>query len=133
MPISRAGYNGDFFPQPEPFIIGPATRVMSLRDGTKKMSKSDPSDLSRINLYRRCRNDCPKKIRKAKTDTDGLPSEAAGLKGPARGRKPGRHLCGAFGKHGRPGSGGNSAAGSFPGLKQALAELAVAKLGPIGQ
>ena len=49
--IEKAGYaDGIFFPQPEPVITGPATRVMSLRDGTKKMSKSEPSDMSRINL-----------------------------------------------------------------------------------
>jgi tryptophanyl-tRNA synthetase len=69
-----------YFPLIEPLIDGPAPRVMSLRDGTKKMSKSDPSDLSRINLM-----DDPeeiaRKIRKAKTDPDGLPSEIAGLAG----------------------------------------------------
>src|SRR3954469_21060220 len=48
--IRRQGHGDVFFPQPEPLIQGPATRVMSLRDGTKKMSKSDPSDQSRINL-----------------------------------------------------------------------------------
>ena len=70
----------DFFPLPEPLIDGPGARVMSLRDGTKKMSKSDPSDASRINL-----TDTPdaiaKKIRKAKTDPDGVPGDAAGLEG----------------------------------------------------
>src|SRR5436309_11070855 len=48
--IRSRGFGDTFFPQPEPLIQGPATRVMSLRDGTKKMSKSDPSDQSRINL-----------------------------------------------------------------------------------
>src|SRR5947208_178070 len=48
--IAEAGYTDGFFPPPEPLILGPATRVMSLRDGTKKMSKSDASDMSRINL-----------------------------------------------------------------------------------
>ena len=65
-------YGVDFFPQPEPVISGPAPRVMSLRDGTKKMSKSDASDMTRINL-----TDTPdmiaKKIKKAKTDPDPLP------------------------------------------------------------
>src|SRR6185312_15950167 len=75
----RAHEHGDmFFPLPEPLIQGAATRVMSLRDGTKKMSKSDPSDQSRINL-----TDGPdavaQKVRRAKTDPDLLPSEVKGL------------------------------------------------------
>ena len=69
-----------YFPMVEPLIDGPAPRVMSLRDGTKKMSKSDPSDLSRINLLDD-EDAISKKIRKAKTDPDGLPSEVEGLKG----------------------------------------------------
>ena len=69
-----------YFPMVEPLIDGPAPRVMSLRDGTKKMSKSDPSDLSRINLMDD-EEAISKKIRKAKTDPDGLPSEVDGLKG----------------------------------------------------
>ena len=71
-------YGVDFFPITEPVIEGVATRVMSLRDGTKKMSKSDPSDMSRINMTDTAET-IAKKIRKAKTDPDGLPSEAAGL------------------------------------------------------
>jgi tryptophanyl-tRNA synthetase len=71
-------YGVDFFPNIEPVILGPAARVMSLRDGTKKMSKSDPSDQSRINL-----NDdadtIALKIRRAKTDPQPLPSEVAEL------------------------------------------------------
>jgi tryptophanyl-tRNA synthetase len=63
----------------EPLIDGPAPRVMSLRDGTKKMSKSDPSDLSRINLMDD-EDAISKKIRKAKTDPEGLPGEVEGLK-----------------------------------------------------
>jgi len=71
--IIAAGYeDGVFFPQPDPVITGPATRVMSLRDGTKKMSKSDPSDLSRINLTDDA-DSIAKKIQKAKTDTAPLP------------------------------------------------------------
>jgi tryptophanyl-tRNA synthetase len=69
-----------YFPMVEPLIDGPAPRVMSLRDGTKKMSKSDPSDLSRINLMDD-EETISKKIRKAKTDPDGLPSDIEGLKG----------------------------------------------------
>ena len=73
-------YDVDLFIQPEPVIAGPAPRVMSLRDGTKKMSKSDDSDMTRINL-----TDTPdmitKKIKKAKTDPDPLPDDLAGLDG----------------------------------------------------
>ena len=71
-------YGVDFFPNIEPVILGPAARVMSLRDGTKKMSKSDPSEQSRINL-----NDdadtIALKIRRAKTDPEPLPDEPDGL------------------------------------------------------
>ena len=68
----------DFFPITEPVIGGPAARVMSLRDGSKKMSKSDPSDLSRINMSDDA-DSIAQKFRKAKTDPDALPSEKAGL------------------------------------------------------
>ena len=71
-------YNIDAFPIPEPQIFGSATRVMSLRDGSAKMSKSDPSDNSRINMTDDA-DMIAQKIRKAKTDADALPSEAAGL------------------------------------------------------
>ena len=73
-------YNVDFFPITEPVIEGAGTRVMSLRDGTKKMSKSDPSEMSRINL-RDTSEEIALKIQKARTDSDGLPSEISGLKG----------------------------------------------------
>ncbi|MBY8976677.1 tryptophan--tRNA ligase [Rhodobacteraceae bacterium NNCM2] len=63
----------DFFPLPEPMIGGPAPRVMSLRDGTKKMSKSDPSDMSRINLTDDA-DTIASKIRKARTDPEPLPA-----------------------------------------------------------
>ena len=66
------------FPLPEPLITGPATRVMSLRDGTKKMSKSDASDNSRINLTDDA-DTIAQKIRKAKTDPEPLPTEEKGL------------------------------------------------------
>src|SRR6201986_543072 len=72
-------YKRDFFPLPEPQIFGTATRVMSLRDGTKKMSKSDTSDFSRINMTDDA-DAIAQKIRKAKTDPKPLPSEEAGLK-----------------------------------------------------
>ncbi|NBR89697.1 MAG: tryptophan--tRNA ligase [Rhodobacteraceae bacterium] len=73
-------YGVDFFPITEPVIEGAATRVMSLRDGSKKMSKSDPSDMSRINMTDGA-EDIAKKIRKAKTDPEALPSDAKGLEG----------------------------------------------------
>ncbi|SFB18135.1 tryptophanyl-tRNA synthetase [Poseidonocella pacifica] len=72
-------YGVDFFPMTDPVIEGEATRVMSLRDGTKKMSKSDPSDASRINMSDDA-DTIAKKIRKAKTDPEPLPSELEGLK-----------------------------------------------------
>ena len=72
MKVGDETVNG-FFPVTEPLIGGPAPRVMSLRDGSKKMSKSDPSDLSRINLTDD-EETIARKIRKAKTDPDGLPS-----------------------------------------------------------
>jgi tryptophanyl-tRNA synthetase len=128
--IAVAGYNGGFFVPPEPFITGPATRVMSLRDGTKKMSKSDPSDLSRINMTDDA-DTIARKIRKAKTDPEPLPSEAPGLKG----RPEAENLAGIYAalagvtldkvlaEYG---------GGQFSTFKNALADLAVAKLGPVG-
>src|SRR4029077_13234510 len=77
--IRAHGFGDAFFPQPEPLIQGPATRVMSLRDGSKKMSKSDPSDYSRINLSDDA-DTIAQKIRKAKTDPEPLPSAIEGLK-----------------------------------------------------
>jgi tryptophanyl-tRNA synthetase len=122
--------DGNFFPQPEPVIAGPATRVMSLRDGTKKMSKSDPSDLSRINLTDDA-DTIANKIKKAKSDSDALPSEEAGLKG----RAEADNLVGIYAAL----SGTTKQAvlaefggGQFSALKKALGELAVAKVGPIG-
>jgi tryptophanyl-tRNA synthetase len=119
----------EFFPLTEPVIQGPTTRVMSLRDGTKKMSKSDPSDLSRINL-----TDPPdeiaKKVRKAKTDADGLPSEAAGLKD----RPEAENLTGIYAALADTSVEAVLAefgGGQFSGFKNALADLAVAKLAPI--
>lgn len=75
-------YAEEFFPIIEPLIQGEAARVMSLRDGTKKMSKSDPSDASRLNLLD-SEEALVEKIRKARTDSDVLPSEVAGLEGRA--------------------------------------------------
>jgi tryptophanyl-tRNA synthetase len=110
-------------------IQGAATRVMSLRDGTKKMSKSDPSDLSRINLTDTA-EDIEKKIRKAKTDADGLPSDVEGLKS----RPEAANLVGiyaAFADVTEADVLRQFGGGQFSGFKAALAELAVAKLAPI--
>ena len=71
-------YGVDFFPVTEPVIEGPATRVMSLRDGSKKMSKSDPSDMSRINMTDDA-DTIAKKFRKARTDPEPLPESVEGL------------------------------------------------------
>jgi tryptophanyl-tRNA synthetase len=125
----NSDFGVEFFPLPEPMITGPATRVMSLRDGTKKMSKSDPSDLSRINITDGA-DDIAKKIRKAKTDMDALPSEPAGLKG----RPEAENLVGIYAA--LEGSTTQTVltqfgGGQFSGLKNALADLAVAKLAPI--
>src|SRR5476649_2730759 len=71
-------YGVELFPLPEPQIFGPATRVMSLRDGSKKMSKSDSSDYSRINMTDDAAS-IELKIRKARTDPEPLPADAAAL------------------------------------------------------
>lgn len=78
--LRELGFPEQFFPLTEPVITGPATRIMSLRDGTKKMSKSDPSDQSRISLLDDA-DAIAKKIRRATTDSEPLPSEAKGLEG----------------------------------------------------
>lgn len=120
----------DFFPITEPVIEGTATRVMSLRDGSKKMSKSDPSDASRINLTDDA-DMIAKKIRKAKTDPEALPSETKGFEG----RPEAENLVGIFAalQDSTPQEVLNSyGGGQFSGLKSDLADLAVEKLGPIG-
>ncbi|HEV7874422.1 MAG TPA: tryptophan--tRNA ligase [Enterovirga sp.] len=128
--IAEHGYGEGFFPLPEPLIGGPAARVMSLRDGTKKMSKSDPSDNSRINLTDDA-DTIAQKIRKAKTDAEPLPSEEAGLAA----RPEADNLVGIFAalngatKAQVLGDYGNA---QFSTFKGALVDLAVDKLGPIG-
>ncbi len=119
----------DFFPVVEPVIEGAATRVMSLRDGTKKMSKSDPSDQSRINLTDDA-DAIAQKIRKARTDPEPLPETLDGLEG----RAEARNLVNIYAAladmtpeaviatHGGQG---------FGAFKPALAELAVEKLAPL--
>jgi tryptophanyl-tRNA synthetase len=128
--IAAHGFGSTFFPQPEPLIQGPATRVMSLRDGTKKMSKSDPSDYSRINLTDDA-DSIAQKIRKAKTDPDPLPHDEAGLAGrPEADNLVGIHaaLAGTSKADVLRQFGG----AQFSSFKAALIEIAVAKLGPIG-
>ncbi|MFO7770850.1 tryptophan--tRNA ligase [Roseovarius gahaiensis] len=122
-------YGVEFFPITEPVIEGAATRVMSLRDGSKKMSKSDPSDMSRINLTDDA-DTIAKKIRKAKTDPEPLPDTADGLED----RPEARNLVNIFAAlndqsvdqvmqemGGKP----------FSEFKPLLADLAVEKLAPI--
>jgi tryptophanyl-tRNA synthetase len=128
--IAAKGYGEAFFPLPEPLIQGAATRVMSLRDGAKKMSKSDPSDQSRINLTDDA-DTIASKVRKAKTDPEPLPSEVEGLEGrPEADNLVGIHaaLSGVSKQDVLRDFGG----GQFSAFKGALVELAVAKLGPIG-
>jgi tryptophanyl-tRNA synthetase len=118
-----------FFPLTEPLIEGPAPRVMSLRDGTKKMSKSDPSDLSRINLTDDA-DTIAKKIRKAKTDPEPLPSEVEGLKD----RPEADNLVtifAALAETSRAAVISDFGGRQFSDFKPALAELAVEKLAPI--
>jgi tryptophanyl-tRNA synthetase len=122
-------FGTEFFPVVEPVIEGAATRVMSLRDGTKKMSKSDPSDQSRINLTDDA-DAIAQKIRKARTDPEPLPETLDGLKD----RPEARNLVNIYAaladmtpeaviaEHGGQG---------FGSFKPALADLAVAKLSPI--
>ena len=128
MKVGDETVNG-YFPITEPLIGGPATRVMSLRDGTKKMSKSDPSDLSRINLTDDAEA-ISRKIRKAKTDPDGLPSELSGLEG----RPEAANLVGiyaALADMTRDQVLAEFGGRQFSEFKPALADLAVAKLDPI--
>ncbi|MFZ9132642.1 MAG: tryptophan--tRNA ligase [Gemmobacter sp.] len=122
-------YGVEFFPLPAPVIEGAGTRVMSLRDGTKKMSKSDPSDQSRINLTDDA-DAIASKIRKARTDADALPSAPEGLEG----RPEARNLVNIYAAL----AGTTPAAvlaefggQGFGAFKPRLADLAVAVLAPI--
>jgi tryptophanyl-tRNA synthetase len=127
--IASHGFGDAFFPQPEPLIQGPATRVMSLRDGTKKMSKSDPSDQSRINLTDDA-DTIALKVRRAKTDPEPLPSEVKGLES----RPEADNLVGIFAAlAGKTKADVLTEFGSaqFSTFKAALTELLVTKLSPI--
>jgi tryptophanyl-tRNA synthetase len=125
-------YNApDFFPITEPLIKGPGARVMSLRDASKKMSKSDPSEAATIYL----RDDSEaiaRKIKRATTDPEPLPSEPKGLAG----RAEAANLVGVYAA--LAGKSEDAVLAEFGGkgfgvFKPALADLLVAKIGPIGE
>jgi tryptophanyl-tRNA synthetase len=122
-------YDVDFFPLPEPQILGEATRVMSLRDGTKKMSKSDASDMSRINMTDTAEL-IAQKIRKAKTDPDALPDNPEDLA-----TRPEADnlltLYAALTDTSKRAAVARFAGTQFSLLKSELTEAAVATLGPI--
>jgi tryptophanyl-tRNA synthetase len=119
----------DFFPLPEPYITGPGTRVMSLRDGSKKMSKSDESDYSRINLTDDA-DAISQKIRKARTDPEPLPSAKEGLAARPEAENL-INIYAALADHTPETVIGEYAGAQFSLFKNALADLAVAKLTPI--
>jgi len=127
--IAAHGHTEGFFPLTEPIIQGPGMRIMSLRDGTKKMSKSDASDNSRINLTDDA-DTIAQKIRRAKTDPDALPSEEAGLEP----RPEADNLVGIYAALADTTKAEvlkQFGGGQFSTFKTALADLAVAKLSPI--
>lgn len=118
-----------FFPLPEPLIQGPGARIMSLKDGSKKMSKSDPSDLSRINLTDDA-DTMARKIKRAKTDPEPLPSETEGLNN----RPEAKNLVGIYAALANCSAedvlkqfGGQG----FGAFKPALAEVVVESLSPV--
>ncbi len=127
--IGKEGFEPEFFPITEPLIAGPATRIMSLRDGTKKMSKSDPSDQSRISLLDDA-DTIAKKIKRATTDPEPLPETVEGLAG----RAEADNLVGIYAalsdktKADVIAEFGGKGWGTF---KPALAELAVTVLSPM--
>ena len=122
-------YGKDFFPLTEPLIFGTATRVMSLRDGAKKMSKSDASDQSRINLTDTA-DAIADKIKRAKTDPELLPEAVEGLEG----RPEAQNLMGiyaALSDQTLEQAVAATAGKGFGDFKKMLTETAVAVLGPI--
>ncbi|GLK68474.1 tryptophan--tRNA ligase [Hansschlegelia plantiphila] len=127
--IATNGFEEKFFPLPEPLIAGPATRVMSLRDGSKKMSKSEPSDASRINLTDDA-DQIANKIRRAKTDPFPLPETVEALKA----RPEADNLVGIYAALADTDAAGVLDAhggAQFSQFKQALVDLTVEKLAPI--
>ena len=125
------GNGTDIFTLPDPIIPKETARIMSLRDGNAKMSKSDPSDMSRINLTDDA-DTILNKIKKAKTDPEPLPSEAAGLED----RPEARNLVGIFAAFSDQSVDavlsqyGGQGFGSF---KPALAELVIEHFRPISE
>jgi tryptophanyl-tRNA synthetase len=127
--IKDKGFGETFFPLPEPLITGEATRVMSLRDGARKMSKSDASDYSRINITDDA-DAIAQKVRKAKTDPEPLPTEEAGLAA----RPEADNLVGiyaALADTTRASVLAQFGGAQFSTFKMALIDLSVAKLSPI--
>lgn len=123
-------FDVELFPQPEPIILETAARVMSLRDGSKKMSKSDPSDYSRINMADSA-DEIAQKVRKARTDPEPLPAEASGLET----RPEAANLVGIFAALSDRTVADvctEFAGASFSDFKGRLTDLAVESLGPIG-
>jgi len=128
--IQSLGLGEAFFPLPAPLIRGPATRVMSLRDGSKKMSKSDPSDYARITMTDTA-DEISQKIKKAKTDSEPLPQSEDGLVK----RPEADNLVGIFAA--LQGVSKNDVLKDYGGaqfstFKSALVDLTVAKISPIG-
>lgn len=122
-------YGVDFFPSPEPVIEGPAVRVMNLRDGTKKMSKSGESDMERINMLDDA-DTIAKKFKKARTDPEPLPDTMEALEN----RPEARNLVNIYaGLTGRPAADvlTEYAGAGWGQFKPALAEVAVETLAPI--
>jgi tryptophanyl-tRNA synthetase len=129
--FNREFANAEFFPLPEPLIKGPGARVMSLRDGTQKMSKSDPSEMSCIFLADDA-DTIVRKIKKAKTDPEPLPRDPAELSG----RPEAANLVAIYAA--LAGSSEASVLGEYGGdgfgrFKPALADLVVDKMAPIGE
>lgn len=123
------GNGTDIFTLPDPIIPKATARIMSLRDGTAKMSKSDPSDMSRINLVDNA-DIILSKIKKAKTDPEPLPSEAAGLEG----RAEASNLVGiyaAFADESIDATLARFGGQGFGAFKPALAELVIEHFRPI--
>jgi tryptophanyl-tRNA synthetase len=125
------GNGTDIFTLPDPIIPKATARIMSLRDGTAKMSKSDPSDMSRINLVDDA-DTILSKIKKAKTDPEPLPSEAAGLEG----RAEAQNLVGiyaAFAEESVDATLSRFGGQGFGAFKPALAELVIENFRPISE
>ena len=124
-------YGVEFFNEVEPLIMGEATRVMSLKDGSKKMSKSDPSEMSRITMTDDA-DTILRRIRKARTDAEPIPETPAGLAD----RPEAANLVGiyaALSDRSRDEICAEFAGKGFADFKQALSDLCVEKLAPIGE